>query len=226
MSSLFAKIIDGPHEYFLKVRKVLEQKTTKYQEVLIAEIDDHGKTLILDNELQTCYVDVVPYHEAMVHFYTPKPEERVLVLGSGEGLSVDILIRRGWENIDAVEIDEEACEMYDKHLSDWNHNIYKRQDEFNMIFDDGLEVLKATPDQYYSYVIFDLDSKSILENQKEWITEIHRVLHHNGLLTCQDGENTGLSYFDKTVREVFGTIPERKGLLDWSWLHTPKKPIL
>jgi len=221
--TLYAKLKDRTLTSYVKVNKILDHKVTQYQEVLIAELDGLGKTLILNNELQTCHIDYIPYHEAIVHSYKPLNWEKVLVLGSGEGCSVDLLIRRGWKHIDAVDIDHQAIELIDKHLSDWNHNIYKRQDEFNLIIDDGLEILKATPDYYYSYIILDLTSEAILENQEEWIAHIHRCLLPNGLLGWQDGNKYSFSYMDKIVREHFQTEPVLHTMLEWRFGQISKK---
>ena len=94
-----------------------------------------------------------------------------------------------------------------------------------MIFGDGLKHLKDTPDYFYSYIVFDLDSESILANQLEWIAEIHRCLLPNGLLTCQDGPHQSNSYFYKVAKEVFQTEPVRKAVLDWSFLNVAKKQV-
>jgi len=93
---------------------------------LIADIEDQGKSLIMNNELQSserCYKE---YHENLVFWYKPHPSEHVLVLGSGEGVSINLLQRRGWKNITGVDIDPQAVHLIDTHFSDWNESIYKK----------------------------------------------------------------------------------------------------
>lgn len=225
MGTLYTKLLNGSTEIYVRVNKIFDHKVTQYQEVLIAHLEGHGKTLIMDNELQTCHIDYIPYHEALIHSYKPFEHEKVLVLGSGEGCSVDLLRRRGWQHIDAIDIDHQAIELIDKHLSDWNHNIYKRQDEFNLIIDDGLEFLKATPDCYYSYIINDLTSEAILQQPDTWIAEIHRCLLPNGLLSWQDGNKYAPSYMDRYVREHFQTEPVLHTMLEWRFGQINKKNI-
>lgn len=222
---LYSKILSGKNEIYLKVKSIYAHKKTQYQEVLIADIESNGKTLIMDNEVQTSYVDYQAYHEALIHPYRPQTNEHVLVIGSGEGVSVDLLIRRGWRHIDAVDIDHQAIEMIDKHLSDWNFNIYKRQNEFNLIIGDGLQHLKSKEIGDYSYVVFDLTSQAILLNQDEWIAEIHRVLLPNGLLSWQDGNKYSPSYLDRCIREHFQTEPVYHTVMEWRYGQVAKKTI-
>jgi len=222
--ALYSKISDHKHFGFLKVNEMICHKLTKYQEIEIFKSDYFGKTLVLDEELQTCEVDYFTYHEALVGSpYTPKPHERMLILGSGEGVSIDVALRKGWKNIDAIELDGEAMEIYREHLSDWNNHIYDRQDEFNLVIDDGYQVLQVTPDNYYSYIIFDLPSIGLKQNQREWLEEIHRCLLPQGLVSCQDGNKYEPSYSGPLLKDIFGTMPDRRTMMDWSFCHCVKK---
>ena len=223
---LCVKLVNDKTVSYLPVKNLIAHKRTQFQEVIICDLDLYGKTLIMDDELQSCYIDKEVYHEALIHqFYKPKPKDKMLIIGAGEGVSIDIALRRGWKNIDAVDIDHQAIELINKHLSDWNNHIYKRQDEYNLIFDDALKVLKRTDSEYYDYVIFDLTSKAINENKDEWIAEIHRVLKHNGALSAQDGSKYYQSYLYDTVNSHFENAENThlKTMLDWRYLHVAKK---
>ena len=221
--SLYTKVKKFGHDHFLQIDELLHHEHTPYQEVLIAKIKNYGLTLILDNELQTCDIDYEAYHNGLIGLpYTPQPKERCLIIGTGEGVSIDLLQRKGWKNIDAVELDEKALQLYSKHLSKWNNCVYERTDEYNLIIGDGLEHLKSTPKDYYSWVILDIPSQPLLERVTEWIGECHRVLVPSGVLTTQDGDNQMGSYSYDTAKLIFKQEPRRMGVLDWSFLHTVK----
>lgn len=224
--ALYSKITNYKTDIYLKVDNVYCHDHTPFQEIEIVDIKGHGKTLILDNELQTCTVDTFVYHEGLIGSpYTPGPEEKVLVLGCGEGCSIDVLLRKGWKHIDAVDIDEKAIGYYRKHLSDWNNYIYDRTDEYNLIIDDGFKIMNATPDNYYSYVIYDLPTLGLKNNLEEWLNEIYRILKPNGLLSAQDGPKIKPSISGPLLREIFETEPERRCLQDWSFIHCAKKDL-
>jgi spermidine synthase len=221
---LYAKIISGQNEVHLKVEDILYHQHSPYQEILVADFPKIRKTLILDDELQSCSTDYEAYHNALIVPYSPQNHERVLVIGAGEGVLVDKLLRASWKHVDAVELDPNIPVMADECLSDWNNHIYKRTDEFNLIIDDGLSVLKRTPDEHYSYIVFDLTSQAILSNQAEWIAHIHRCLLPNGLLTAQDGQINDPSYLTECVKRYFDNEPIYRANAGWRFLHCVKKP--
>lgn len=222
---LFAKVVSGHSDSYLKVKEIYAYKKTPYQTIFIGDIKGHGKTLVMDDELQSCYVDYGPYHEALVHPYKPQPNEYMMILGAGEGVSTDIALRRGWKHVTSVDIDGQSIDLIDKHLSDWNNDIYKRTDEFELIIGDALKVLKRTESNSLSYIIFDLTSQAILQNQDEWVSEIHRCLLPNGLLSFQDGNKMTPSYLNNAIRTHFGTVPVYKTMLDWRFGNVAKKDI-
>jgi spermidine synthase len=66
-----------------EIRKVYKQGKTPFQEYLIAELANLGKTLIIDGKVQSSLSDEYWYHEALVHpilLAHPCPED-VLVIG-------------------------------------------------------------------------------------------------------------------------------------------------
>jgi spermidine synthase len=219
---LYTKLKIQGNETYLKVKELLYHEHSNYQEITVAEYPIIGKALILDDELQSCSQDFEAYHNALIVPYEPANHERVLVIGAGEGLVTDLLLRSSWKHIDAVELDPSIPLTSDKCLSDWNNHIYKRTDEFNLIIGDGLTHLKGIPDQYYSYVIFDLNSSAILQNQHEWLFEIYRCLLPNGMLSAQDGAIQDNSYLYHPAKEIFQTEPILRQVQSWRFLHISK----
>lgn len=220
---IYAKVDKFGHDHYLKINEVLHHEVTGYQEILIAMIPHYGKTLVLNDELQSSTKDQSDYHEALIGLpYEPRPHEKCLVIGSGEGVSVDLLLRKKWQHIDAIEIDERAVEIYSQYLSDWNNHVYKRTDEYNLIIGDGLQHLRDTPDNFYSLIVIDTPSDILLAHHEEWIGESLRCLLPNGVLTIQDGDNTMESYSFNMCQEIFESAPFRMGKQDWSFLHTVK----
>jgi spermidine synthase len=219
---LYTKLKIQGNETYLKVKELLYHEHSNYQEITVAEFDRIGKALILDDELQSCTLDYNPYHEALIVPYKPANHERVLVIGAGEGILLDKLLRSSWKHVVAIELDSSITLMADKCLSDWNNHIYKRTDEYNLIIGDGLTHLKATNNKYYSYVIFDLNSSAILQNQHEWLFEIYRCLLPNGMLSAQDGAIQDNSYLYHPSKEIFQTEPILRQVQNWRFLHIIK----
>lgn len=70
-----------------KVRNIIMQAKTKYQNVEILDLYEFGRSLILDSILQSTEVDEYMYHESLVHSALighPNPKS-ILIIGNAEG---------------------------------------------------------------------------------------------------------------------------------------------
>ena len=64
-----------------------KQQINAQQDLLIFDTDRFGRVLVVDNNVQTTYLDEFVYHEAMVHAslcWHPNPQN-VLIIGGGDG---------------------------------------------------------------------------------------------------------------------------------------------
>lgn len=74
----------------LKVKQVHVVKRSKYQEIIVADVEDFGRSLILDGYIQSSEADEHIYHESLVHpamVLHPNPT-KVLIIGGGEGATL------------------------------------------------------------------------------------------------------------------------------------------
>lgn len=178
---IYSKIKSPAGTYYIKLNNIYFHKQSKYQEILVA--DTHfGKTLFLDDELQSSQQDQEAYHKALILPYTPLEHESVLIIGAGEGILINKLLQANWKNVTAIELDKdviEACKFLD------NDNIYNRLNEYTLIIDNAFSWLKSNK-QMFSYIILDLNT-SAMTNLAEWFSEIKEHLIPNGVLSWQDG---------------------------------------
>jgi spermidine synthase len=91
--------------------------TTPYQRVLIADTA-HGVTLFCDDERQSAEATQLVYHEAL---FVPaalraRRHERVLVVGSSEGVVSELAVAAGARHVDHVDIDSAAVRACATHL--------------------------------------------------------------------------------------------------------------
>lgn len=98
----------------LRVREVLWQEQTAYQEVLVAQTEAYGRMLALDGAVQTTDRDEFFYHEMISHVpltLHPHPT-RVAVVGGGDGGVIrEILRHPEVEQAHLVEIDARVVEL-------------------------------------------------------------------------------------------------------------------
>jgi spermidine synthase len=91
--------------------------TTPHQRVLIADTA-HGVTLFCDDERQSAQATQLVYHEAL---FVPaallaRVCERVLVVGSGEGVVGELALAAGAGHVDHVDLDLDCVRACARHL--------------------------------------------------------------------------------------------------------------
>lgn len=230
---IYARVTNEFAESYLKVTKLYCNEKTKYQEVAIAEIQKLGKTLLIDNKIQTCEKEVKAYHDALIlNHELPIKERRkqkALILGAGEGVSVLKLVNAGYE-VTAIDIDEECIELISKYLRDWNNNIYaERNKSFTLLFKCAYEHLKSLPDESIEYLVFDLTEPSSeasgasnIAYQEDFIKECYRVLKTRGVFSYQDGSKFEESILTPHVLKYFKINPLHVYTRDWQFSHIEK----
>ncbi len=68
----------------ISVRRTLAQVASPFQEILVVDAEDHGKCLILDNEMQCAESDHDLYDSEMLKLLRNE-DETLLILGGGDG---------------------------------------------------------------------------------------------------------------------------------------------
>ena len=93
----------------LRVKAVLWEEKTPFQELLVVDTDAYGRVLILDGAIQTTERDEFVYHEMIAHVpltIHPRPR-RVAVIGGGDGGAIREIVKHPEvEEAHLVEIDE------------------------------------------------------------------------------------------------------------------------
>jgi spermidine synthase len=134
---------------------------TPYQRVLIAETA-HGTTLFCDDERQSAAATQLVYHEAL---FVPAAllaarRERVLVVGSSEGVVSQLAVAAGAALVDHVDIDLDCVRACAEHLpygySPAELDAALRHDgPVRLHHADGIEFVARCTDRY-DVVVVDL----------------------------------------------------------------------
>lgn len=144
------------HEHALK--DILYSGRSAFQEIVVAETENFGRCLILDNEIQSTERDEFIYHEALVHpalTLHPNPK-RVAIIGGGEGASLrEVLRHETVERAIMVDIDREVVECSKKYLHSF-HNGAFTDPRSEVLYQDGREYLENTKEPF-DVVIVDIN---------------------------------------------------------------------
>ncbi|NEQ63193.1 MAG: methyltransferase domain-containing protein [Moorea sp. SIO4A1] len=200
-----------------KLTKTIFSKRTAYQEMQIVETEDYGKSLILDEQLQSSVVDEFIYHEslvqpAMINHGSPR---QVLILGGGEGATLREVLR--WKTVERlvmVDIDGEVVAACREHLPEMHQNAFD-DPRLELVIGDALHVLD-TSSQEWDIIISDLsdpieEGPSFQLFTQEYFQKIRRVLKPDGFFIVQAGpvapaEITLHARLVYTVNSVFPNV--------------------
>jgi spermidine synthase len=222
---LYLKISEPAAECYLRVEELLGYKQTPYQKVAIAHLKVLGKTLLIDNKIQTCELEYKSYHEGLILPTRSKNKEPALILGAGEGVSIKKLVNLNYD-VTAVDIDKDCIDLIDLYLKDWNGDIYSLKNRpFQMVFKGCLEHLKTLEDQSIQYLIWDLtepSETSLSGYSEETFNHIYRVLKKGGVLSYQDGNKNFKSILTPLVKKIFNKEPFFDIKADWRFGHISK----
>ncbi len=203
--------------FYYKVKKIIYSDKTKYQKVDILEVEPFGKTLFLDDKIQSAQIDEYIYHEALVHiamFSHPEPK-RVLIMGGGEGATLrEVLKHPSVKEAVMVDIDEELVNLCKKYLPEWNNSAFE-DPRSKIYFTDARRFIEET-NSLYDVIISDLTEPieggpSVKLFTKEFYNTVFNKLSDKGIFVAQAGSADPLypnfvASLYKTIRTVFPIV--------------------
>lgn len=221
----------------LRIRDVLAQQKTAYQDLLVVETDTYGRLLALDGAVQTTSRDEFVYHEMIAHvpLFMLETPRKVAVIGGGDGGAIrEILKHPTVEEAHLVEIDadvvkaarqyfpEISCALDDSrarlHLTDGIQWVRNAQD-FDVIIVDSTDPVGPAEGlfqaDFYQAIFNALSDQGILVAQSE-----SPFLHPDLIRHMCDGMRTAFP----TVSLYLAAIPTYPSGL-WSFLMASKRPL-
>ncbi|MCA9692506.1 MAG: hypothetical protein R3A51_06750 [Nannocystaceae bacterium] len=119
---------EGEDEVDIHLAEIILSKRTKYQEIMIARTKSFGRTLFLDDLVQSSEYDDPLYHEALVHpaLVIHGRPRNVLVGGTGEGAAVREILRHPTvERVLTVDLDDDVVQACREHLPFFNEGVFE-----------------------------------------------------------------------------------------------------
>ena len=172
------------------VNDVLEDFKSKVgQHIEILDLEQFGKSLFIDNEIQVATNDEVLYSSTFVNSALKLNKEMgtAAIIGGGDGGVARECISKGFDFIDWYELDPEVVEVCNKHLG----NIGNKSTEKNSvkcIWGDAFESIKLVEDDKYDKIFVDLnDDQFCIDLAAKNMDSLIRILKPNGVITAQVG---------------------------------------
>ena len=181
------------------VNNVLEDFKSKVgQHIEILDLEQFGKSLFIDGEIQVAATDEHLYSSTFVNagLKLNKDKEKAAIIGGGDGGVARECISKGFSFIDWYELDPEVVDVCNKHLGD----IGKKSTEKNSvkcIWGDAFESIKSVEDDKYDKIFIDLnDDQFCIDLAAKNMESLVRILKPNGVITAQVGSE------DKKPKQV------------------------
>ena len=141
------------------VNKVLENfKSKAGQFIEILELEQFGKSLFIDNEIQVAETDEHLYSSTFVNSglkLNPK-KEKAAIIGGGDGGVARECISQNFGFIDWYELDPEVVDVCDKHLSKIGEKASEKN-SVKCVWGDAFESIKSVKDDTYDQIYVDLN---------------------------------------------------------------------
>ena len=176
-----------------RIRGIVYEGRTKYQQVEILDTETFGRVLRLDGKTQSSQSDEYVYHEALVHpvmLHHPAPR-RVFIGGGGEGATLrEVLRHRAVESVVMVDLDEEVVNLCKEHLPTWHQGAFD-DPRVELRHEDAHAYLENA-DQPFDVMILDLvDPMEAGPAYRLYTQEFYRMamdrLTEHGALVVQSG---------------------------------------
>lgn len=203
-----------------KYKKKLYEGKSKYQQIAFYDTKDYGKVLLLDGILQTTENDEFIYHEILCHvpmLLHPNPE-KVLVVGGGDGGSLEELLKHPIKEAWMVDIDGKVVKLCQKYLPSISKNAFQDK-RTHLIIGDGQKIIKRL-ENYFDVIILDLSdprgpAKKLISTN--FYQNVKKALTKNGLVSIQSGsfdcQPELINTIYNRIKKVFPFIEIRKAMV-------------
>ena len=181
------------------VNNVLEDFTSKVgQHIEILDLEQFGKSLFIDNEIQVATSDEHLYSSTFVNsgLKLNKDKEKAAIIGGGDGGVARECISKGFNFIDWYELDPEVVEVCNKHLGKIGNKATEKN-SVKCIWGDAFESIKKVEEDKYDKIFVDLnDDQFCIDLAAKNMDSLVRILKPNGVITAQVGSQ------DKKPKQV------------------------
>ncbi len=172
-----------------KIKNILYEEQSQYQNIKIVESYKFGKMLLLDDIVQITEVDEFIYHEMLVHLPLlthPNPRS-VYIVGGGDGCTLREVLRHPIEKVTMAELDKEVVSVCQKYL-DVAKDVYTDR-RVNLVCAEASITLQNSKESYDIILVDSTDpvGEAVKLFTPQFYQDTARYLNDNGLIVTQSG---------------------------------------
>jgi spermidine synthase len=194
----------------IEIKKKLYSGKSPFQKIAVFDTYKFKKILVLDGILQTSEADEFIYHEMICHMplFLHRNPRNVLIVGGGDGGSLEEVLKHGIKEVQMVEIDKKVVDVSKKYLSSVSKGAFRNK-KAKLIIGDGKEHVKRHRN-YFDVIILDLSDPTGPAEQLislEFYRAVKGALKKDGIVSIQSGSFSAqprlVSTIFKRVKKVF-----------------------
>jgi len=219
-----------------QVDDILYDGRSAYQRIQVATSPLFGRMLILDDAVQTTERDEYIYHEMLVHLplVTHPAPRRVLIVGGGDGGTLEEVLKHQVEQVTMVEIDRDVVEICRRFLPGIGGRAFD-DPRLRLVIDDGIAFVRTTREQFDVILVDSTDPKGpgLALFSPEFYAACAHALSEEGLLAAQSGsllfQGDLVGMVGRHLRAAFpivgsywAPVPAYPGVL-WSFSYGSKR---
>lgn len=200
--------LGGHYGLAIRIDRVLFEKDTPYQNLVVAEAGPLGHVLLLDGNIQLTEFDETGYHEMLVHvpMLTHPDPRRVLIIGGGDGGSLREVLRHPCvEHVDLCEIDIEVLEASRRYFPRLARSLEDPRASIHT--EDGIRFAHERPGSWDVILVDSSDpvGPAVGLFGEPFYRDLGRALRTGGVAVtqCESG-----FLFQDLIRDVFAFVPK------------------
>ncbi|MFQ5954386.1 MAG: polyamine aminopropyltransferase [Kiloniellales bacterium] len=154
-------VLDGVGQR-MQVSARLYQGHTGLQQVEVLDTPAYGRVLVLDGVVQTSERDEFIYHEMMAHVplnaraLAQGPAKQVLIVGGGDGGTLEEVLKHPVEGVTLVEIDAAVVEIARRYLPSVGGDAFD-DSRTRLVIGDGARFVAETDDRFDAILVDSTD---------------------------------------------------------------------
>ena len=159
------------------------------QHIEILDLEQFGKALFIDSEIQVAATDEHLYSSTFVGagLSLNKENDRAAIIGGGDGGVARECISKKFNFVDWYELDPEVVTMCEKYLSKVGKKATTKN-HVQCVWGDAFESIKSVKDDSYDHIFVDLnDDQFCIDLAAKNMDSLVRILKPKGVITAQVG---------------------------------------
>ena len=200
--------LGGYYGLAIRIDRVLFEKKTPYQNLVVAEAGPLGRALLLDGHIQLTEFDETGYHEMLAHvpLLTHPEPRRVLIIGGGDGGTLrEVLRHSSVERADLCEIDAEVMAASREYFPGMARSFDDPRTSIHA--EDGIRFVHEHPGSWDVILVDSSDpvGPALGLFGEPFYRDLRRALRPGGVAVtqCESG-----FLFQDLIRDVFRFVPK------------------